>query len=125
MGEEAGGVDGRPVNLPNLDLVTNLGTDIVPDTIERGVKDSTERLDRDMGVSANGLGEECCEEIRMVNEFRVVAVPGDAVIVGSPLVSVGGVLETTMASPARVRAERLGDPADTSVRVGDAGALRC
>jgi len=28
----------------------------------------------------------------MVNEFRVVAIPGDAVIVGSPLVFVGGVL---------------------------------
>ena len=75
MGEEAGRVDGRPVNLPSLDQVTNLGTDGVPDTIERGVKDSTERLDREIGESADGLGEECCEEIRTVNEFRVVAVP--------------------------------------------------
>jgi len=45
-----------------------------------------------MGESANGLGEGCSEEIRTVNEFRVVTVPGDAVIVGSPLVLVGGVL---------------------------------
>ena len=92
VGEEASSVDGRPVNLPSLDQVTNLGTDSVPDPIERSVKDSTERLDRDMGVSANGLGEECSEEIRTVNEFRVVAAPGDAVIVGSPLVFVGSVL---------------------------------
>ena len=92
VGEEAGTVDGRPVDLPSLDQVTNLGTDSVPDTIERGVKDSTERLDRDMGVSADGLGEGCSEEIRTVNEFRVVSVPGDAIIVGSPLVLAGGVL---------------------------------
>ena len=75
VGEEAGRVDGRPVNLPSLDQVTNLRTDSVPDTIEQGVKDSTERLDRDMGMSANRLGEECCEEIRTVNKFRVVAIP--------------------------------------------------
>ena len=92
VGEEAGKLEGRPVNLPSLDQVTNLGTDSVPDAIERGVKDSTERLDGDMGVSADGLGEGCSEEIRTVNEFRVVAVPGDAVIVGSPLVLVRGVL---------------------------------
>ena len=90
VGEEAGRVDGQPVNLPSLDQVTNLGTHIAPDTIEQGVKDSTERLDRDMGVSADRLGEEFCEEVRTVNEFRVVAVPGDAVIVGSPLILVGG-----------------------------------
>jgi len=92
VGEEAGRVDGRPVTLPSLNQVTNLGTDSVPDTIEWGVKDSTERLDRDMGVSANRFREECSEEIRTVNEFRVVAIPGDAIIVGSPLVLVGGVL---------------------------------
>jgi hypothetical protein len=49
----------------------NLGTDSVPDTIGRGVKNSTERLNRNMGVSADGLGEGCSEEIRMVNEFWV------------------------------------------------------
>jgi len=92
VGEEAGRVDGRPVNLPNLYQVTNLRTDSVPDTIERGVKDSTERLDGDMGVSADGLGEECSEEIRTVKKVWVVAGPGDAVIVRSPLVLVGGVL---------------------------------
>lgn len=64
----------------------------VADTVERGVKDSAKRLDRDMGVPANGLGEGCSEEIRTVNEIRVVAVPGDAVIEGSPLIPIGGVL---------------------------------
>ena len=39
VGEEAGRVDGRPVNLPSLDQVTNLGTDTVPETIEQGAKD--------------------------------------------------------------------------------------
>jgi len=81
VGEEAGRVDGRPVDLPSLDHVTNLGTDSVPDTIERGVEDSAERLDGDVGVSADGLGEGRSEEVRTVNEFRVVAVPGDAVII--------------------------------------------
>jgi hypothetical protein len=91
VGEEAGRVDGRPFNLSILDQVTNLGTDSVPDTIERSVKDSSERLDRDMGVSAVGLGEGCSEAIRTVNEVGVV-VPSDAVIEGIPLVIVGGVL---------------------------------
>jgi len=92
LGEEAGRVDRRPVNPLSLDQVTNLGTDSVPDTIERGVKDTTERLDRDMGVSADRLGEECSEQIRTVNEFGVVAVPSDAIIVGSSLVVIGGIL---------------------------------
>lgn len=63
MGEEAGKVDGRSFNLLSLDKVTNLGTDSVPDTIERGVEDSAERLDRDVGVSADRLGEGCSEEV--------------------------------------------------------------
>jgi len=91
IGVEAGRVDGRPVNLPSLDQVNNLGTDSAPDTIERGAQDSMQRLDRDIGVSADGLGEGCSEKIRTVNELRVVADPGDAVVV-SPLVLAGGVL---------------------------------
>ena len=78
----------RSVNLASLNQATNLGTDHVPDTIEWGVKDSTERFDRDMGVSAGGLGEGC----RAVNEFRMIAIPRYAVIVGSLLILVGGVL---------------------------------
>ena len=34
VGEEAGRADGRPVNLPSLDQLTDLGTDSTPDTIE-------------------------------------------------------------------------------------------
>ena len=59
MKKRAGSTDDQLIFLilPSLDQVTNLGTDSVPDTIGRGVKDSTERLDRDMGVSADGLGD--------------------------------------------------------------------
>ena len=92
LSEEAGRVDGRPVDLVCLDQVTNLGTDSVPDIIERGVEDSAERLDGDVGVSANGLGKGRSEEVRTVNEVRVVAVPSDAVIIGRPLVHVRAVL---------------------------------
>jgi hypothetical protein len=92
VGEEADRVDGRPVNPPSLDQVTNFGTDSVPDAIERGVKDSTGRLDRDIGESADGHAEGCSEEIRTVNEFRVVAVSGDAVIVANPPILVRGAL---------------------------------
>ena len=49
-----------------LDYVTNLGTDSVPDTIEGGVKDSTEQLDGDVAVSSNGLEEGRSEEVRTV-----------------------------------------------------------
>ena len=45
-----------------------------------------------MGESADRLGEGCSEVIRTVNEFRVVAVAGDAVIERRPLVIVGGEL---------------------------------
>ena len=50
------------------------------------------QLDRDIGVSADGLGEGCSEEIGTVNEFWVVTDTGNAVIVGSPPVLVRGVL---------------------------------
>lgn len=109
VGEEAGRVDGRPVDLVSLDQVTDLGTDSIPDTIERGVGDSAERLDGDVGVSADGLGKGCSEKVRAVNEFRVVAVPSDTVIIGRPLVHVGPCSETTVASLAKVTAEGLDD----------------
>ena len=75
VGEEPGKVESRPLNLLSIDQLKNLGTDSVPDTIQRGGKDSTERFDRDIGVSADGLGEGRSEEIRTVNEFRVINVP--------------------------------------------------
>ena len=67
-----------------------------------------------MGVSADRLGEGCSEVIRTVNKFRVVAVPGDAVLKRPPLVIVGG------ATVASLRAERLKDTPDRSLKVGEA-----
>jgi hypothetical protein len=61
VGEEPGWVDGRTGDIPFRDQVTNLGTDIVPSSIERDVVDFTDRLDKDMAVSADGLGEGCRE----------------------------------------------------------------
>lgn len=43
-------------------------------------------------MSASGPGEGCGVEIGMVKEFRVVAIPGDAVIVRFLLILIGGVL---------------------------------
>ncbi len=40
VGEEAGRVDGRPVNSPSLHQLTDLGTDNAPGSIERGFKDT-------------------------------------------------------------------------------------
>ena len=65
----------------HLNQATNLGTNSTPDTTERGFKDSTGQLDKDMGVSAAGLEERRSEAIRSVNKYRVVAVSGDAVAV--------------------------------------------
>ena len=67
VSEEAGRVDGRIVDLVGLDQVTDLGTDSVPDTIQQGVEDSAERLDGEMGVSADGPGEGRSEVVRTVN----------------------------------------------------------
>ena len=42
-----------------------------------------------MGVSADGLGEWRSEGVGTVYEFRVVAAPSNAVVIGSSLVRVG------------------------------------
>ena len=60
--------------------------------IEWGVEDSAERLDGDMGVSVVGLVEGHGEEVRAVDKFWVVAVSGDAIIVGHPFVLAGAIL---------------------------------
>ena len=70
MSEEAGRVDGRPVDLVGLDQVTDLGTDGVPDTIQRGVEDSAERLDGEIKESAGGPGVRRSEVVRTVKENR-------------------------------------------------------
>lgn len=43
-------------------------------------------------MSADGLGEGHSEEVRTINEFRVIAIPGDAIIIGQPLILVGTIL---------------------------------
>ncbi len=42
-------------------------------------------------MSADGLGEGCSQEVRTVDEGRVVTIPGDAVIIGRSLVIVGSI----------------------------------
>ena len=74
------------------------GTTVAPEpdpepVLENGTEDTAERPDRDMGVSASGLGEWRSEEIRTVDEFWMVAIASDAVIVGGPLVFVGDVVD--------------------------------
>ena len=75
-----------------LDDVANLGTDSVPDLVQRGIEDSAERLDGDMGESAGRLGEWCSEIVGTVHELREVVIPSDAVVIGYPFVGVGTVL---------------------------------
>lgn len=45
-----------------------------------------------MRESAGGLGEWRSEIVRTVQEFRVVAVPSDAIVVGHPFVGIGAAL---------------------------------
>jgi len=86
VGNKASRVDGRIANLPIFHQVADLGTDSVPDLVKQGVVDFLNRLGREMGVSALGLGEGICEESRTVEEVRVVAVVSNAVVVSDPLV---------------------------------------
>jgi hypothetical protein len=86
------------VNILSLDQVTDLRTDKVPDSVQWGVKYSVCRLDGDVHKSASRLGEWCSEQIRAINQFRVVAIPGDAIIVRSPLVLIRGILGANAAN---------------------------
>lgn len=76
-----------------LDQVTNLGSDGVPDTIQRGVEDSAEQLDGEIKESVGRPGVRRSEVVRTVKENQVVAILNDAVIKRRPLVHVGNVLE--------------------------------
>jgi len=95
------------VDFLSPDEVTNPGTDGVPDTVQWGVEDAAERLDGDMGVSANRLGEWGGVEVGTIHEFRVVAVSSDAVIVSVLSYPSGACSETMVASLVKERAERL------------------
>ena len=92
VGEEAGCADGGTGNLLDCDQLNNLETDRVPDGDERGAINPAHRLDGCMGESVDGLGEGGSAKIGPVDKYRVVAVRGDAVVVGSSLVFGGGVL---------------------------------
>ena len=67
-------IDKRPVNLLSRIRSKILGPTVSPTPLS-GVSNSTERPDGDMAVSA-GL-----REGRSENEFRVVGVLGDAIVV--------------------------------------------
>jgi len=41
MGDEASCIDGRVANLPSFQKLADLGSDSVPDSVERRVEDST------------------------------------------------------------------------------------
>ena len=60
-----------------------MGSDSVPDSVERRVEDSIDGLGREMKVSALGDGEGIFEEIRAVEELRMVW--RDTVVVSGPL----------------------------------------
>lgn len=91
MGEEAGRVNGRPVDLLSFEQVMDLGTNSVLDSIERGVEDSAEWLDGDMGMSADRLGEGQSEEVQTVDKVWVITIPSDAIIIWCSLVLIRAV----------------------------------
>lgn len=105
------------MNLSSLDHIMNLRTNSVPGTIQRGVEDAAERLDREMGMSAGRLGEERGAEVRPVHEYWVVTISGNAVVIGRPLILVGAVL-----------GDSSGLTSDTAVSVcceADGGEIGC
>jgi len=81
LDDEASRADGRVPSLL-LHQVANLGTDGVPDLVERCVEHATERLDGERGVSARGASPGIRDRSCTVEEVGVVAVVGDAVVVG-------------------------------------------
>ena len=90
--EEASRVDGRRADIPSLDEVTDLWTNPFPALVERGVEDSTDRLDSGIGESTRGLGKWPSEEVRAVNKHGLIAALSDTVIVLYSFVLVGCVL---------------------------------
>ena len=70
--DETNCTDGRVANLPGFQDPTDLGSDSVPNSVERRVEDSMGGLGRDIRMSALGDGERIFEEIRAVEELRRV-----------------------------------------------------
>ena len=54
VGDETSCLDGRVVNLPSFQELADLGSDSVPDSVERRVEDSIDGLGREMRVFALG-----------------------------------------------------------------------
>lgn len=65
-------LDGRVANLPSFQELADLGSDSVPDSVERRVEDSICGLGREMRVSTLRYGEGMLEEIRAVEEVGMV-----------------------------------------------------
>ncbi len=72
VGNETSCLDGRVANLPSFQELADLGSDSVPDSVERCVEDSIDGLGREMSVSALGDGDGIFEEIRAVEEVGMV-----------------------------------------------------
>ena len=69
VGDETSCLHRRIANLPSFQVLTDLRSDTVPDSVKRRVEDAIHGLGREMGVSALGDGEWIIEEVRAVEEF--------------------------------------------------------
>ncbi len=81
--DETSCLKGRVANLSSFQELADLGSDSVPDSVERRVEDSIGGLGREMRVSALGDGEGTFEEIRAVEEVGMVG--RDTVVVRGSL----------------------------------------
>jgi hypothetical protein len=72
VGDETSCHDSRIANLPSFQELADLGSDSVPDSVERRVEDSKGGLGREMSVSALGGGKGIFEKIRAVEEVGMV-----------------------------------------------------
>ncbi len=83
VGDETSRLDGRIANLPSFQELADLGSDSVPDWVERRVENPIDGLGGEMRVSALGDGERIFKEIRAVEEFG--RVERDTVVVRGSL----------------------------------------
>ena len=72
MGNETGRLDRRVVNLASIQELSDLGSDSVPNSVERSVEDSINGPGGEMRMSALGNGEGILKEIRAVQEVGMV-----------------------------------------------------
>src|SRR5258706_4839740 len=79
VGDETSCLDDRVANLSKFQELADLGSESVPDSVERRVEDSIDGLGVEMRVSALGDGEGIFKEIRAVEEIG--RVERDTVVV--------------------------------------------